>query len=244
MAIGPLAPSARAEAIESPQFALSNARELFTQNSPRWLEAVGKLQVPGIKFEQGLQRHHREDCSATLVGRAGSAQANTIVTAWHCLEFYKDLSKAIVFTLRNGTQQSFSIEARLLADGGSMQADWAVLRLQKSVPSHKLAALQLKPKSLNTFQSITMAGYSNDGKNSEFGQTLSYHSRCNILSPAASGNGASDCIAMKGASGGAVIQMSNNGRAELAGVISQGNGLDFSEYVSVEKFRLVVMAYW
>lgn len=232
-----------AESDSSSQVLLSDSRELFSTGSPRWLEAVGKLQVPGIKYDRGRRRNHREDCSATLIARPGSAQANTIITAWHCLEFYNDLSKTIVFTMRNDSRHSFSIEARVLADGGGMHADWALLRLQTSVPTSKLAALALKSTGVDAVRSVTMAGYSNDGKNSGFGQKLSYHSSCNVLPAVVSGNGASDCIAMKGASGGAVTQISNDGRTELAGVISRGNGLDFSEYVPVEVFRLAALAY-
>lgn len=235
--------SAVAEPEQAFQSVSIDSRELLSGDSPRWLEAVGKLQVPGVKFDRGHQRNHREDCSATLVGRSGSVQANTIVTAWHCLEFYTDLSKTIIFTLRNGSQQSFSIEARVLADGGGMHADWAVLRLLTPVPTSKLAALALNSGDGDSTQTITMAGYSNDGEHSEFGQKLSYDSGCNILPATTSANAASDCIAMKGASGGAVTRTSEDGSIQLAGVISRGNGLDFSEYVPVNVFRLVVMRY-
>ena len=34
-----------------------------------------------------------------LVGRPGTARADILVTAWHCLEFYHDLSRPILFSL-------------------------------------------------------------------------------------------------------------------------------------------------
>ncbi|MFT6274782.1 MAG: V8-like Glu-specific endopeptidase [Halioglobus sp.] len=222
---------------------IKKSREMFSADSPQWLAAVGKLQVPGIKYEQGQQRNHREACSATLIGSRGSTQANTIITAWHCLEFYEDLSKAILFTLKNGTQHSFSSEARVLAHGGGMHADWAILRLQKPVPASKFTPLELKSTGVDTLRPITMAGYSNDGENSGYGQRLSYHFSCNVLPSPIANNRASNCIAMKGASGGAVTQISADGRIELAGVISRGNSSDFSEYVPVEMFRLTALAH-
>ena len=119
----------------------NNFRQLYSKESPQWLEAVGKLNVPGLKYALGRPQNHREQCSATLIAPPASTQANTIVTAWHCLEFYRDLSKVITFTLRNGTAKSFSIEARILEHGGGMHADWALLRLQSPVPTSTLAAL-------------------------------------------------------------------------------------------------------
>jgi V8-like Glu-specific endopeptidase len=225
------------------QIGIRESREMFSANSPQWLEAVGKLQVPGVKYEQGQQRNHREACSATLIGSRGSTQANTIITAWHCLEFYEDLSKTIVFTLRNGTPDSFSSEARVLAHGGGMHADWAILRLQTPVSASQFTALELNSTGVDTLRPITMAGYSNDGENSQYGQRLSYDFSCDVLPSVISNNGASNCIAMKGASGGAVTQISADGRIELAGVISRGNSSDFSEYVPVEIFRLAALAH-
>ena len=134
----------------------SGHREFFSNTSPAWLLAVGKLQVPGIKFEQGIRRNHWENCSATLVTQSVGNRANTIVTAWHCLEFYTDLSKTITFTL---PEHGFSTEAYRLADGGGMDADWAVLRLQHKVPASVASALAIHPKKADVQRPISMAGY-------------------------------------------------------------------------------------
>jgi hypothetical protein len=223
--------------------AQADSRETYHSQSPIWLQAVGKLQVPGIKYSQGHPRNHHENCSATLIARSRnseptSAVADTIVTAWHCLEFYSDLSKAITFTLMYGTQSSFSSEAVRVADGGSMRADWAVLRLRQPVPAAKVAALTLLPSMANPLKPISMAGYSRNNPQ----QRLSYDLDCDITSQPLKGSSASNCKALKGSSGGAVIQLSSAGEAMLTGVISQGDSQNLSLFVPVDIFRRALNA--
>jgi len=221
----------------------AGSRETYYKESPGWLRAVGKLEVPGTQFTGGHSQSHRENCSATLISRShngvpNAATADTIVTAWHCLEFYNDLSKTITFTLLHGTGQSFSIEAVRLADGGGMDADWAVLRLLTPVPTKRIAALAVHPGTADPRVPVTMAGYS---KNSPE-QRLSYDPACDITSPADTEPTASNCKALKGASGGAVVQISPAGNALLAGVISQGDSANLSLFVPVGTFRRALQA--
>ena len=221
----------------------TDSRQTFTHDSPTWLRAIGRLEVPGTKYERGLPRNHWENCSATLVSRSSARSANTIITAWHCLEFYRDLSKTITFTLLHGTEQSFSIAATRLADGGGMHADWAVLRLLDPVPADQVAGLSVHPGRADRARTITMAGYSRDDHANPRGQRLSYDSACAITGQShIPGNSESNCTALKGASGGAVVQLSQQGEPLLAGVISQGNGSDLSIFVPVADFRTAIMA--
>ena len=221
----------------------AGSRETYHAQSPIWLQAVGKLEVPGIKYRHGYPRNHRENCSATLIARStngapSSAVADTIITAWHCLEFYNDLSKTITFTLLYGTESSFSSEAVRVADGGSMQADWAVLRLLQPVPASEVAALSLHPDKANPLEPISMAGYSRNNPQ----QRLSYDLDCGITSQPENGSSASNCNALKGSSGGAVIQLSSTGKAMLSGVISQGDSQNLSLFVPVAAFRRALNA--
>ena len=98
----------------------SDTREVFGPGSPAWLRAVGRLQVPASRYWDGRTEHHLEDCSATLVSVPGRRSANTVVTAWHCLEFYRDLSRPINFSAQDGDGQWHSRQAYRLADGGGM----------------------------------------------------------------------------------------------------------------------------
>lgn len=225
------------------RLAQADSTEFFRPASPTWLGAVGKLHVPGVRYEGGHQLNHRENCSATLVaspGQANEAVANTIITAWHCLEFYNDLSKTITFTLFYGTANSFSTEAYRLADGGGLGADWAVMRLIDTVPTSRVSALAIHPDRADRQRPIIMAGYSINSPD----QRLSYDPHCSITFPYSPGKETSEsnCKALKGASGGAVVQLSSEGEPLLAGVISQGNSQDRSLFVPVDTFRSAIQA--
>ena len=214
-------------------------RLVYTAQSPDWLGAVGKLRVPGIKWREGRRTHHREDCSATLVAAGARNDADIIITAWHCLEFYSDLSQAITFTLFPDSDQPISSEAYRLADGGGMHADWAILKLHQPVARERVSSMNINPGVLDVAQNIVMAGYSSDRALGQAGKHLTYDPDCRVTRQSA-GNGESDCLAYKGASGGAVVQLSADGKAWLSGVISQGDGATLSTFVPVTGFRSAI----
>ena len=216
-----------------------DSRQLRTASSPAWLAAVGRLQVPGSKFSDGRRRHHREDCSATLVARRPGDRSDTIITAWHCLEFYHDLSKPIRFLLPGETMTGPGREAYRVADGGGMRADWAILRLHSAVPRQLAQAVLVDADPADPQRPISMAGYSRDEGLGAGGERLTVDLDCSITRQQ-SHSGESDCWAYKGASGGAVVQLSKDGVPVLRGVISQGNGAGFSSYVPTGHFRSAV----
>jgi hypothetical protein len=216
-----------------------DARQAFGPASPQWLRAVGRLQVPTSRHSDGRTRHHLEDCSATLVAQAGDNTANTLVTAWHCLEYYRDLSRPISFIARDNRGESLSRQAYRLADGGGMHGDWAILRLYRPIAREDMAALLIHPRRADPSRPITMAGYSRDTGLGENGERLTYDAGCRIIAEARQGND-SDCTAYKGASGGAVIQLSETGQALYAGVISRGDSAGLSIYVPISRFRFAL----
>jgi len=216
--------------------ASADSRQVFGPESPTWLRAVGKLQVPGHKYQDGRRAHQREDCSATLVARPASTRADTIVTAWHCLEFYRDLSKPITFTLLAGSEQHITREAYRLADGGGMHSDWAILRLYEAVPQREIPAMRIHPERADADRTVAMAGYSRDSGLGNYGQQLSFDPDCAITYQARHSSN-SDCTAHRGSSGGAVMQLSAMGEPRLCGVISQGDGARLSTFVPVSGFR-------
>jgi len=219
-----------------PATAEDDSRLPYSTTSPGWLRAVGSLRVPGVKIRDGYRRHHQEDCSATLVASGSGGKADTIITAWHCLEFYQDLSYPITFTLLKGSGEPLVMEAQRLADGGGIEADWAVLRLEQAVPMALAPALTVHPGRADASRTIVMAGYSRDGGLGSEGEQLTYDPSCSITYQ---GTKASDsnCIAYQGASGGAVVQLSGDGQPTLAGVISRGDSEGLSIFVPVKGFR-------
>tara|TARA_R110001592_G_scaffold363248_6_gene682357 strand:- start:57075 stop:57866 length:792 start_codon:yes stop_codon:yes gene_type:complete len=213
-----------------------DSRKMYSSEAPAWLSAVGKLRVPGSTYRDGRRAHVLEDCSATLVtGKAGRA-ADTIITAWHCLANYTDLSKPIVFTLVSGVPEVMRREAYRLTDGGGMHADWAILRLRLPVAAGKANALLVHPGRADPVRSITMAGYSRDATMGDYGNRLTFDAAC-VITAEERGISDSNCTAYKGASGGAVVQVSGAGTPLLSGVISEGDSVGLSTFVPVAVFR-------
>lgn len=214
----------------------TDARVAFGPGSPQWLRAVGRLTVPSSRYADGRTTHHLEDCSATLVASASSSKADIVITAWHCLENYRDLSRTISFSAHDNAGRLLSREAYRLADGGGMHRDWALLRLFRPIRRDELTALSIHPQQADPAMPITMAGYSRDSGLGEGGERLTYDANCRITARAGEGDN-SDCLAYKGASGGAVIQISTSGQPLYAGVISRGDSTGISVFVPVTSFR-------
>ncbi len=198
---------------------------------------MGKLYVPGSELENGRRKHRREDCSATLVAASPEAgSADVIITAWHCIEFYNDLSRPILFTLMPDSSAPITREAYRLEDGGGMHADWALLKLYRPVPADRVNGLVPRALSDEDPALITMAGYSRDQGLGAGGEVLTYHPRCRVTQLGTEA-GESDCSAYKGASGGAVVQVSSSGQADYSGVISRGDSESISIFVPIGRFK-------
>ena len=217
----------------------NDSRQVYNNKAPTWLRAVGKLDVPGSIYSEGRRSHLREDCSATLVSKLPGRPADTIVTAWHCLANYNDLSKPITFTLLPGGPDAQVREAYRLSDGGGMHADWAILRLYQPISAATATTLTIDPGRADPARAISMAGYSKDPGVGNYGNRLSFDPACLITEQVAKAS-TSNCLAHKGASGGAVVQLSTSGLPRLSGVISQGDGLGVSTYVPVAAFRKAI----
>ncbi|NQX88629.1 MAG: trypsin-like peptidase domain-containing protein [Halioglobus sp.] len=219
-----------------------DSRLVLAADSSPMLRAIGKLQIPAQRMFHGRKTHYLDDCSATLVALSGSGNADVIITAWHCLERYQDLSRSILFTSQTASGDLLQREARPLSDGGGMHADWAILRLRPAVPTTQLSAMALLHTTADAGHPVAMAGYSRDRGLSEGDRLLTYDPECAITAQTTEAVD-TDCIAFKGASGGAVIQFDANDRPRLCGVISQGNGAGRSTYVPLALFRKTLLQY-
>jgi hypothetical protein len=198
-------------------------------NLAQALHSVGRLLVPAIRYEDGYPRHYDEQCSATLI-RSDRAKAHSdlILSAWHCVEDYRDLTRPLLFLTAAGDQ----LEAIVLASGGSMHSDWVLLRLASSLPQPvRLAAND------EYAARLVMAGYP---RAVDRGQpTLRQTAHCRITG-SDRGDKRSDCVLRKGASGGAVLAADS---LAFIGVISRGDGATQSIYVPVTRFRERIKPY-
>ncbi|MEE4660716.1 MAG: trypsin-like serine protease [Halieaceae bacterium] len=188
---------------------LAQERAVFDSGSPQLLLAVGKLTVPGHDRVDGRRRSREENCTASLVA------PSTIVTAWHCLEYYNDLSRDPQFSLP-AVMGETSVAATRLADGGGMEADWALMRLAR--PIRQVAPLPVTAHGVPADAGMLIAGYARDSGLGEGGQQLTWQSDCRVRDPKPSRVGM-DCVTYKGASGGPVLV-----GGQVVGVISVGDG--------------------
>jgi hypothetical protein len=210
----------------------ADSRQVFSADSPPWMAAIGKLEVPGQKFDAADVSNLFEHCTATLIGGDSGRTSRYILSAWHCLEYYRDLSRPIVFTLP-GTD--ISREAFVVASGGAMSADWALLRLQEPVSREQVKPFTAWTRAAGKSGTrLTMAGYSSDGDLGRDGAVLTYDAGCRAL--ASTPNlVATDCTAFKGASGGPVVSQEGNA-LQLMGVISVGDSENRSFYTPLRLF--------
>lgn len=211
-------------------------------DSPPWLFSIGQLHIPTKKWIDNDFQHGRETCSASLTGPDNAEQSDRILTAWHCLEYYNDLSRPIKFVLQDRHGQSIMRLARMVASGGGMHSDWAVLTLQDPIDISSELLPQMTEEGgkliLSPDSEITLAGFSADSELGEHGKRLTFQSRCAVTSEV-EGDIALNCIAHKGASGGPALVRVVRGEKDqiyLAGVISRGNGADTSIVVGSESF--------
>lgn len=192
--------------------------------APGALASVGRLLIPTLRLENGYRRHYDERCSATLVGVHGQRRSRWILSAWHCLEYYRDLSRPIVFEHGSGAR----LQARAVTSGGDMHADWVLLRLERPLP----APVAPDAADVPARAPLLMAGYSRSAAGTP-GNTLSWDNSCQVIGR----DGAdlrSDCRVRRGASGGAVFRR-GGGSAAYIGIISRGDGASESIFVPLRR---------
>ncbi len=182
-------------------------RAVFSTQADQRLLAVGKLTVPGYDRVDGERLYREENCTASLVA------PSTILTAWHCLEHYRDLSRDPVFTLPLVPGQG-AIVARRVADGGGMEADWALLRLARPVEDVEPLPVVAFP---GAGSELLLAGYARDEGLCGGGEKLTWQAGCTVADISRQ-RVSTNCVTYKGASGGAVLSVDG-----VVGVISAGD---------------------
>jgi hypothetical protein len=154
------------------------------------------------------------------------------MSAWHCLEDYRDLSRSLTFVDHRGTAHT----VRVRATGGGMDRDWALLELPSPLPN----ALLLSTEETDATSTLGMVGFPHTNTTAT-----------PTLLPACTVTGAigrdlrTDCVIQRGASGGAVLHRVQAGSARLryVGVISRGDGVSQSIFVPAASFLRDIRAY-
>jgi len=218
--------------------AADDGRSVRSNGGPDWLYAIGKLTVPSQRLEDGRRRHHEENCSAILVQSSTGRALRHLLTAWHCIEHYGDLAFPIQIALEHPDGEVHRLTARLIESGGSMAADWAILRLSKPLNDSNAKALTVSFASAEPGDSVILAGFSRDAGLGRGGTVMTYDPNCRITEHHVE-NVESDCRAFKGASGGAVVRLDGE-EAYLIGVVSSGDSDGRSFHVPLSDLATVL----
>jgi hypothetical protein len=210
------------------------------ENNPP-LASVGRLLVPALRYRDGYAEHFDERCSATLVAAsAGATHSRLLLSAWHCVEDYRDLSRPLVFESAEGDRS----RANILVSGGGMHSDWVLLRLMDTLPGpaslgrEPIARSGTVPAMPLQDMPLLMAGYPRESHGP--GSTLETAGNCRIIGMD-NADARSNCIIQKGASGGAVFSGAEDHR--YLGVISRGDGESESIFVPLERFHRSITPY-
>jgi hypothetical protein len=192
--------------------------------------SVGRLLIPAIRHENGYARHYDEACSATLIAAEVRTSSRYLLSAWHCLADYSDLSRPIIFEHSSGRR----LQAWLITSGGGMAEDWALLRL--TAPLGEPTVLGSAPSGgtlVSTGSKLLMAGYPHDGNKPP---KLAALRSCEVIDDTKR-DIATNCVLSKGASGGAVFEAASAPCcSRYVGVISRGDGLSQSIFVPLARF--------
>jgi len=189
-------------------------RKRFHSNTPRWMQNVASIEIPAIKIEGSRARHYLEYCSGTLLRDNGALRRRYMISAWHCVEHYQDLSKALRVRFPHSSVTKLEYQARLIDSGGAIDRDWAVLELSTAPTPEQLEGLPVLTTDPST--AATAVGFAlalENGRNE-----LSYDDSCRMRDDIHWAN----CTTSKGSSGGPIVQ-TKEGAIGVVGVISQGD---------------------
>ena len=196
-----------------------------SKNDGAWTRAIVKIEVPIVRSVNGYPRHFLERCSGTIVS---PGPFPLVISAWHCFEGHNAMSSPV--TLQTGAGPT-AIE--LVASGGSMDEDWALLRsTSKWWPGKWIPVSQVRvPRGSR----VSAAGFSRPSgsialeSDDSPERILTIDEDCRVTLTS-SRPLASSCAIQKGASGGAILGRTQSGSLRLYGIISAGDGTNVSYF--------------
>jgi len=183
-----------------------------------WQQALFPLSIPVTRLTGGRMRHFTEHCTAVAVTPGPNS---LFVSAWHCFEDYRSTITPILLVDHHTTTP---IPMKLLETGGSMQEDWALLAPDSPLTIDTWIPISTTPHRVG--QPLIAAGFApqpDQSSDDALKRYLLADTACSVID-ASTHPPASDCVAKKGASGGAIIALTYSGSARLQGIISAGDG--------------------
>ncbi|MAC37548.1 MAG: hypothetical protein CME47_08690 [Halieaceae bacterium] len=200
-------------------------RQLTTQADAAWEGAIVKIEVPIVRSVKGYPRHFLERCSATIIS---PGPRPVLISAWHCFEGYDAMASPAQTLTKDGP-----VSLELLASGGSMQNDWALLTSKADwIPT---AWIPIARDRAEKGARVSAAGFSRPPASgstdleSPLDRALVIDSDCRVAE-ASSPPIASSCVIQQGASGGAILGRTQSGSLRVYGVISAGDSKSVSYF--------------
>ena len=195
-----------------------------------WTSAMVRLEVPVIRSVEGRMRHFTEHCSATAITPGPDT---LLLSAWHCFEDYAATQGPIQLFTQHSPDSPF--RARLIVSGGSMSKDWAILTPLTGTAIG--AWIPLSPEPAHRGTRVIAAGFAptaesdrpEEPEETSSARELRYDPDCVVIA-AYTRPAKSDCLAKKGASGGAILRRTASGSVRVVGVISAGDGESVSYF--------------
>ncbi len=194
-----------------------------SSGSAKQFNAIGRLGFNRQGKSKRSMQYIKINCTANLVSLKRSSKSNLVVTAEHCLS--NKVDKYVWSSLKNNGGK---IKRNAKIVHRDDEFDWAILKLNRSVPEADIEPILLNENNINNIQlndkstSIMVAGFSMD-ELGDYGQKLTYD-----LDPLLIGVdkekedthiGKVQSVIYQGDSGGPLIYRSN-GLNYLLGIIS------------------------
>ena len=196
----------------------ADPREPIPEHVGGWQRALFPLRIPVTRLIEGRMRHFTEHCTAVAVTPGPNS---LFVSAWHCFEDYRSTITPIQLI---DPDTATPVPIRLLETGGSMQEDWALLTPDPPLSIDSWIPISTTPHHIG--QPLIAVGFAPQPDQTGDDAVQRYllaDIACSVID-ADTHPPASDCVAKKGASGGAMIALTDSGSARLQGIISAGDG--------------------
>ena len=196
----------------------ADPQTLVPEHVASWQRAIFHLSIPITRLAEGRTRHFTEHCTTVAIT---PGPRSLFVSAWHCFEHYRSIIKPIQLALPHTT---IPVSMQLIESGGSMQEDWALLAPQQPFMVDTWIPISATPH--HAGQQLIAAGFAprpNQSSAPSHERYLLADMKCSVIE-ANNHLPASNCMAKRGASGGAIITLNVSGSARLQGIISTGDG--------------------
>ena len=189
-----------------------------------WQRALFPLRIPVTRLTEGRMRHLTEHCTAVAIT---PGPKSLFVSAWHCFDDYRSTISPIQLI---DPRSAKPVHMKLLETGGSMQEDWALLTPDSPITIDTWIPISTTPHHIG--QPLIAAGFTSQ-RNQSGDEAVERYLLADVACSVIDGSThppASDCVAKKGASGGAMIALTDSGSARLQGIISAGDGETVSHF--------------